>query len=327
MLKFLLVIALSVLCLLAYSQNQSGNTDILYLKNGKVVEGKIIKQEMGTISIKVFDAQTSNYVTRIYQQGEVKKIEKAANAQPQQATEGNITSQNVTAGQGLGAKTTQEQLITDNNRDAITSIQTPTMQSYAPLPDTQQQVVTIDGTRTGNPDDYFDPFSVPLPKRRERLWNREIRGFRVFIDYAYIHGIGKNKNNRFEWATSIGFQFNPIFYVGVGTAYDLTLNNKDSSLPVFINPRINFLDENTTPFWDVKVGYSVMDGKGFYCSTSVGVSFAKHGKSAWNLGLVYSIQNSKYYNWSNTDPQVWTKYKPVYHGIALKLTYEFGIGR
>ncbi len=185
----------------------------------------------------------------------------------------------------------------------------------------------IDGTKTGNPDDYFDPFSVPRPKRKEKIWNRQIRGFRGFVDYAYIQGIGSAKNHRMETATSLGFQFNPIFYTGIGLGGNLTLNKKDSSLPVFINSRINFIDDNTTPFLDTKVGYSVAMGRGFYFSTSFGVSFTKHGKRAFNLGLVYSLQNAKFYEWTEEEPKERIAVRPTYHGIALKLSYEFGIGK
>ena len=211
------------------------------------------------------------------------------------------------------------------HEDILRQVQQPG--GNIPMPVMVDQPVIIDGARAASPDEYFDPFSVPRPKRREKIWNREIKGFRVFIDYAYIHGIGKTKNHRFEYGTSIGYQFNPIFYVGAGTSYTMTLNKKDSSLPIFINPRINFLDDNTTPFWDVKVGYSGAMGKGFYFSTSFGVSIAKQGRSAWNIGLVYSLQKATYYEWSDVEPGKRVAIKPTYHGLALKLTYEFGIGR
>lgn len=181
----------------------------------------------------------------------------------------------------------------------------------------------ITNTQTGGASDNFDPFSVPRPKRKSKIWNREIKGYRGFVDYGYIQGIGNNINNRLEFATSHGYQFNPIFYIGIGAAFDLTMNKKDSSLPLFFNTRINFLDEYTTPFWDVRSGYSFRDGKGFYFSTAFGMSFTKKGKNAINLGLVYSLQNAKYYRATEANSTETTKFNLTYHGLALRLTYEF----
>lgn len=58
----------------------------------------------------------------------------------------------------------------------------------------------------------------------------------------------------------------------------LIINKKGSSLPVFINLCINFIDENTTPYWNLSTGDSFAEGKGFYFSTVFGVSFSKKGK-------------------------------------------------
>ncbi|MBK5722671.1 hypothetical protein JGH11_17485 [Dysgonomonas sp. Marseille-P4677] len=289
--------------------------DVIQLKNGQEIEGVVLKQEFGTITIKVIDSVSHREKVRIYQQGEVKNVFKQSKFKI-----GTPKSSGISSGisQNLISEQSQKDDILKQTISSHDNIQIPIMTN---------EPVIINAQRSTNPDDYFDPFSVPRPKRRERIWNREIRGFRAFLDYAYIQGIGKSKNNRFETAGSVGFQFNPIFYIGVGTAFDLTLNDADSSLPIFLNPRINFLDESTTPFWDLKVGYSAAMGKGFYCSTSLGISLSKKGKRALNLGLVYSLQNATYYDWSDTEPKTRIAFKPTYHGIAFKLTYEFGIGR
>lgn len=306
--------------------------DTIRLKNGKEIRGIVVKQEFGTISIKTIDSISQKEKVQIYQQGEVKSVLKRnqvkasiaernidlRNASQQQTSEANSSRISLDSSPNLTIQESQQENILKQATQPSNNIQVPSMSN---------EPVMIDGRRSANPDDYFDPFSVPRPKRRERIWNREIKGFRAFVDYAYIQGVGKSKNNRLESAGSVGFQFNPIFYIGVGTAFDLTLSDTDSSLPVFLNPRVNFLDEETTPFWDVKVGYSVAMGKGFYFSTSFGVSLTKKGKRALNLGLVYSLQKATYYEWSETEPRIRVAMKPTYHGVAFKLTYEFGIGR
>ncbi len=281
-------------CFFIFAQDsfKSGNLDILYLQNGKKVKGIIVKQQFGTISINITDSITNKKQIKIYQQRDIKKIDKADSTKTY--LEGGINNKKSrptsTSGElSLSSDSPNDLLLSEQtqSKELLTSISQP--DSPIQLPAMTGQSIMIDGTKTGNPDDYFDPFSVPRPKRKEKIWNRQIRGFRGFVDYAYIQGIGSAKNHRMETATSLGFQFNPIFYTGIGLGGNLTLNKKDSSLPVFINSRINFIDDNTTPFLDTKVGYSVAMGRGFYFSTSFGVSFTKHGKRAFNLGLVYSL--------------------------------------
>jgi len=309
--------------------------DVIHFKNGKKQKGVVVKQQFGTISIKVTDSMTQKENIRIYQQNEILKIEKGKEIVNQSVAKDSLQNYSESGAIGgiqrsVNPKTmnveTVKDLIPDQNDQSVTTPVTQT-ETAIPTPVLMDQPVLISGNRTGDPDDFFDPYSIPRPKRREKIWNRQIRGFRAFLDYAYVHGIGKEQNYRFEYMGSIGFQFNPIFYIGTGLGFDMTLNSKDSSLPVFINPRINFLDDDKTPFWDVKVGYSVAEGKGFYCSTSLGMSFTKNGKRAFNLGLVYSLQNAKYYDWSDYEPKEWISKKPIYHGLAIKLSYEFGIGR
>lgn len=237
------------------------------------------------------------------------------------------------AGKGSVKSTSNPPLTPDNVHKPTSDKQTqqdilnPIPQSNVSAPLMINQPIAISGAKSSDPDDYIDHYAPIRPKRQPRVWTRDIRGFRAFLDYGYVHGVGKEKNYRFEYSGSIGFQFNPIFYTGVGTGYYITLNNKDASMPIFLNPRINFLDEYKTPFLDVKVGYSVREGKGFYFSSSLGMSFTKKGKRAFNLGLFYALQNAKYYGWTGDEPPVRKEFKPTYHGIGIRLSYEFGLGR
>lgn len=328
---FFLIILLT--CTIIQAQNTAADKeDIVYLKNGKTVKGIITKREFGTISIKVTDSLTRKSKVQIFQQQEISRIkERAVNT---------ISSDSIPKNQegtivgGKPKMNPTQKMPTENVQDMVLPEQSP-LNTLNPVIQPGNQItepvfsepVQIQGNMRGSPDDYFDPYSVPRPKNREKIWNRDIRGFRAFVDYAYMHGIGDDKNNRFEYAGSIGFQFNPIFYAGVGTNYSMSLNNKHNSLPVFINPRINFIDDNTTPFLDLRAGYSIAEGKGFYGSASFGVSFTRKGKNAFNLGVVYSFQHVYYYQPSATKPGQREKATVGYQGLGLKLSFEFGIGR
>jgi len=321
-------------CFNLYSQDQE-QKDILYLKNGKNISGVILKQEFGVVSLKITDESTREEKVLQIQQYEINKIVRGKSSIIQTDTIQALKEGDANIRNSQKQPFSDKSILSEQTGDLLQPelVQQNMILQPVPKPDERITLPDIHGSvslapgQTVGVEENFDPYSIPRPKRQPRLWNRDIRGFRGFIDYAYIQGIGKAKNHRLEFGTSLGFQFNPIFYTGIGTSYTLTLNSKDSSLPVFINPRINFLDENTTPFWDVKVGYSVGAGKGIYFSTGFGVSFTKQGKRAFNLSLIYSLQNAKFYEWSDKDPPTRIGIKETYHGIALKLSYEFGIGR
>lgn len=324
---FMLLFSCQILC-----SQSVGNGDIIHLKNGNKISGTILKQEFGVVSLKVTDSLTRKERVIQIQQYEISKIikgEQSSSPQPdlkegdlnvQKARRQSLPDRNVLKEQ-VGNTLQPEQVQQKMVLQPVPQPDTPIA-----LPDLPSSVTFAPGQSTGT-EQEFDPYSVPRPKRQARLWNRDIRGFRGFIDYAYIHGIGDAKNHRLEYGTSLGFQFNPIFYTGIGLSHALTLNDKDSSLPVYINQRINFIDDNTTPFLDVKVGYSVAAGKGFYFSVGSGVSFTRKGKNAFNLGLVYSLQNARFYDWSSENQSKRVSFNETYHGIALKLSFEFKIGR
>lgn len=331
---FSLFIFIISFCQISYSQNQNAE-DILHLKNGKVISGIIMKQEFGVISIKVASNNDRGEEIIQVQQYEISKIVKGNRSASllsdtlQTLKEGGVNMQNAQKQPLPDKDILKEQsgdLLPTQIEQQLVLQPVPKPDKPIPLPEMRGSVSLSPGQSAGG-EPEFDPYSIPRSRRQPKLWNRDIRGFRGFIDYAYIQGLGSAKNHRLEYATSLGFQFNPIFYTGLGTSYTLTLNKKDRSLPVFINSRFNFLDEYTTPFWDLKVGYSVAEGKGFYFSTGFGMSFTKKGKRAFNLSLIYSLQNTKYYEWSEKEPPTRIEIKQTYHGVALKLSYEFGIGR
>ncbi|MDU1892256.1 MAG: hypothetical protein E6767_16350 [Dysgonomonas sp.] len=320
-------------CVALYAQTASEKEDVIQLKNGKSIRGIIVKRQFGTVSIEVIDSLTQKKKTIIFQQREIANIKERV-----QTT---IQSDTIKVHQEMGIVSGQQRNIssknmpTENIQDMIIPEQSP-LNTLNPIIQPGNQLaepvfsepVQIQGNMKGSAVDYFDPYSVPRPKRRERIWNRDIRGFRGFVDYAYVQGIGLEKNHRMEYSTSLGFQFNPIFYVGVGTAYSMNLSDKKhASLPVFLNPRINFIDENTTPFLDLRFGYSVAEGKGIFGSIGSGVSFTRKGKNAFNLGIVYSFQRVSYYRWSEKKPTEREKANVNYSGLALRLSFEFGIGR
>lgn len=166
-------------------------------------------------------------------------------------------------------------------------------------------------------EEEINPWGFAPNPRYLNRWYRDITGFRAFLDYGFTLGVGKNANHRLEWFGTFGYQFNPIFYLGVGQAYLLSVNKQESTAPTYANLRVNFLDEHTTPYLDLKGGYSFIENNGFFLNPNVGISFGKN-KRAWNLGLGYSFQRAKV---KKND----TYTNLNFHGVSLKVTYEFSI--
>lgn len=166
-------------------------------------------------------------------------------------------------------------------------------------------------------DQLIDPWGFVLTDRHLNRWYRDIKGIRVLHSYSGTIGFGADANTRAEVDFTVGYQFNPIYYLGVGQGYAISLNKKESVAPTYVESKINFLDENTTPFLDMRFGYSFVGGKGLYVNPSFGFSFGRK-KQAWNVSAGYSYQKA-----TVTRGDVRHHYK--YHGVVLRVGYEFNI--
>lgn len=317
-----------------FMYSQVNNTlDEIYLKNGKTVEGIIQKRELGVITVQVFDSVTYKEKVQRYQQADVLKIIHNTLGIKQEVDKDstvlgvekslNFFSAKVSAPSNNKTTHTEmpESLLADDESSPINSrLEKLPAANIIELPNLPQSGSVSEGEQSAAPIDPSELNTAPRSKRYHTGWYRQIKGFRMFLDYGLMIGVGDTKNNKMEFGTSLGYQFNPIFYIGAGTVGALSLNKKDHSMPVFINGRVNFMDNYITPYLDLRTGYSVLEGKGFYFSSSVGVSFTKRGKEAFNIGLTYTSQNVKYYEWERGVRSV---IREAQHGLGLRITFEF----
>lgn len=98
--------------------------------------------------------------------------------------------------------------------------------------------------------------------------------------------------------TSQGYQINPYVYVGAGFGVHLyTMDNFETgvALPLFTNFRANFTKTKVSPFFDAKIGYSVVDLKGLYLSPSFGVRIGLKDNLGLNIKVGYSAQKFSYW--------------------------------
>lgn len=149
-------------------------------------------------------------------------------------------------------------------------------------------------------------------------------GYKGFVDLGYGIGVGDYSAGRVEFQTTHGYQFNPYFFAGVGAGYSYYTDGSVSSIPIFADFKAGFPINRITPFFDFKIGYSVLDVDGFYLSPSVGARFATGARTGVSLALGYEMQKyemsyyyySYYYSVSGTE-------RVNAGAITIKLGFDF----
>lgn len=152
-----------------------------------------------------------------------------------------------------------------------------------------------------------------------KSYNPRIRGYRGWVETGGAIGLGSWGSGIFSFSTSHGYQFNPYFFLGAGMGVEYFFDYETVVVPIFANARGYFMDRKTSPFIDVKIGYSpVGDIQGIYFSPSIGVSIGVSKKCAVSISIGYNMQQV----------ELWDYGSPVYleeliHGLSFKAGFEF----
>jgi hypothetical protein len=160
------------------------------------------------------------------------------------------------------------------------------------------------------------------PKANDHVGVKSLRGYKGFVDVGSTSAV--ENENRVEFSTSHGYQFNNHIFLGAGIAYHNYYDYKYCAIPIYINFRANFIKKKVTPFVDVKSGYSFGDLKGDYVYVGMGARFGLSKKRALNLTLGYSFQEceiAQYYY----DGDYSYSYNEISNtvGFTLKFGFEF----
>ena len=97
--------------------------------------------------------------------------------------------------------------------------------------------------------------------------------------------------------TSHGYQFNQHIFLGAGMGvqyYRFEHFKSGIAVPVFGNFRANFTKTRVSPYFDAKIGYSIVDVLGVFISPSFGVRFGMKNNVGINLQVGYSLQGYRY---------------------------------
>lgn len=196
------------------------------------------------------------------------------------------------------------------------------------VPNESLKIKTADGSLFVYQIDEVLKITKDYPTSLDNKLSGRSKGYRGFVDLGFTPGVGDLATNRLEFSTSHGYQFNPYVYLGIGAGLHYYYEGGDAFvIPIFVNPRVNFLDTNITPFIDLKLGYSVVDAEGFYFNPNIGVSFKTQERKTINVSIGYTMQKVKYnsyYDYSYYGGYSYYSSGSVdVNGISIKVGYEF----
>ena len=147
------------------------------------------------------------------------------------------------------------------------------------------------------------PSSFPAPSPQ----------YKGFVDIGYTVGVGLGSGvDRIDLLTSHGVQIYPQLFVGAGAGLNYVYKGNAFIVPIFANVRTDILDSYITPFVDLKIGYSVVDAKGFFFSPTIGCRIHR-----FNFGIGYVMQRTVLYE------DYWEKLSANIGGISFKFGVNF----
>ena len=73
-------------------------------------------------------------------------------------------------------------------------------------------------------------------------------GYKGFIDFGGVIGIGNRGDGAIAVSTTHGYQFNPYFFFGAGIGIEYHMNWETFFIPVFADIKTYFLNKNISPF-------------------------------------------------------------------------------
>ncbi|NNC95056.1 MAG: hypothetical protein HKN92_05795 [Chitinophagales bacterium] len=134
-------------------------------------------------------------------------------------------------------------------------------------------------------DDEHMPFDQRGPKK----------GYYGAADIGFVVDPGIVESNL---AINIvnGYRFDEHFAIGIGSGLRSYIEVVVATVPIFIEPKYDFINNTISPFVAMGIGYSFeiidgFDGAGFFFSPEVGASYTMNQQVTFTFGLGYEYQN------------------------------------
>lgn len=124
---------------------------------------------------------------------------------------------------------------------------------------------------------------------------------------------GKNRFNDLSFHSTNGIELKNRFWIGLGLGLQLIQVYRDQYdmilFPISLDTRLNLLSKVSSPYVNLRVGYSVGKSKigfseisgGFNLNTSIGFRLFILNNISTNLGIGYQIVGRKYNNTFSSD--------------------------
>ena len=163
------------------------------------------------------------------------------------------------------------------------------------------------------------------------------QGWRLFAEFGVQKAFNKYNCDVIDFSCSLGWQFNPKIYAGIGVAEQAYVDywyfgtystepNLALVLPLFADFRYDWFNMKITPFIECRVGYAATDDEynnysGFYYSPSAGLRLWKFNIS---FGTEYVKLNRpwRFLEIVNGQKQITTVEQQATY--MIKLSYEWG---
>ncbi len=149
---------------------------------------------------------------------------------------------------------------------------------------------------------------------------RNIKGYRANISIGGTYDTG----SAIEISTSHGYQFSPYLFLGIGMEINGCTYLEELFFPIFVDSKVNFINKKTTPFFQIRAGYSVLGAAGAYFNPNIGVSFGVGKRSSLELSIGYTYQGldsdyEDYYYWGDYSSSEYD----FTGGVTLRLGWSF----
>ena len=121
------------------------------------------------------------------------------------------------------------------------------------------------------------------------------QGYRGFVEWDYTLGVGNASIDRISISTSHGYQIAPQFFIGAGASFSYYYDYEAYGIPLYVHMRSDLLNNEITPYIDLKVGYSIGDSEGIYLNPSIGCRFSLTENLGLSVGVGYTFNKVDIY--------------------------------
>ena len=174
------------------------------------------------------------------------------------------------------------------------------------VPNKSIKIETADGNIFVFQIDEIEKIVKERYRRRDRTFSKKglQSGYKGVVELGYQIGIDYYGEDRVKLDIINGYQINPYFSLALGTGVRYYTWSEDILIPIFADFRINFIDNNISPYLSVGIGYSFdaidyFEAVGFLLNPTAGISFKVSNKSAMNVGIGYEMQIKEFYYYIN----------------------------